>query len=108
MATKKKLAANSPLALAHAQRKQESARVKAMSPEKRTKEIAPSYVSRAIKAIKKVGVLGSARIDGEPKFQLTKEQVDRILAALRYEVEQLDGRLHPGEGKNKAKSEFTF
>lgn len=118
MAAKKKAVGvvPSPLVLAHAARKAESARIRAMTSAVRTIEIAPQYVGRAIKAIRKIGVLGSAVVnhgtadkpDWRAKFALTAEQKARILSTLRYEIDQLDGRLNPGEGKGKAKAEFTF
>lgn len=113
----KKNAVPTPLVLAHAARKKESARVAKMTPAERTKEIAPQYVTRAIHAIRKVGVLGSAKTVEEKgdekiyraKFQLSKEHADKIIATLTHEVNNLRERLvPPPDGVKKTKTEFTF
>lgn len=116
MAKKVPTGNKTPLQLAQAARKEVSARIAKLSPEQRTKEIAPTIVTRAIHAIRKVGVLGSAKTVEEvgdekiyrKKYELTNEQVDRIVATLKHEVEVLRDRLVPGEKEGKKKTEFTF
>lgn len=116
---KKQSGSPTPLQLAHAKRKSESARVAKLSPTDRTAQIGTQYVARAIAAIRKVAVLATAKYvtkntKGEniytPKFVLTDVQKREILATLQREVNALDGKLTPGEAGTKKKRgvEFSF
>lgn len=116
----KKNAVPSPLQLAHAKRKEASEKLKKLTPAARVNEVAPGKVSAAIRAIRKVGVLGTAKTvtknkDGEnvysPTYALSAEQKSRILSTLRHEVDQLDRKLTPQETDGKRKKggiEFSF
>lgn len=115
----KKSGSPSPLQLAHAKRKQESARVAKLSPQERTSQIGTQYIARAIAAIRKVGILATAKYVAQdsagnnvytPKFVLTDAQKREILATLQREVTALDGKLTPGEAgaKKKRGVDFSF
>lgn len=109
---------STPLQLAHAARRARAQEIAKLTPAQRTQQIGVDYVTRALSAIRKVGMLGTAKTvttnsKGEniysPKFVLTDQQKREILANLKLEIDRLESKLTPGEsGPRKVRQGFKF